>query len=306
MEEPHSRIYYVGQDIDDDTKLWRYTRLSSLLMLLIGKLFIPTIDTLRRDDPAEATALCRPTKKRFLELTREDRECLQDCATSEELRYIDANKDSATQIFEKIWLREIGKRRCAWCWYAADIESMAQWHVYAEDGVAICSTPKRIRRALKEHVVDSGLIGAVRYDCDIRDDSTFLRPYLVKRKYYEHEKEVRLVLPAEPRDQMIGLLLPIDARELISEIRISPLLPHGEALGLRLALERFVNYAEGNRLEDLDLITIGISDVKDISTTVWERFKFFEAQKTDIANFGKLKMPFILSDDIKRGLASSD
>jgi hypothetical protein len=300
MGQPHNRIYYVGPELDDNTKLWRYSRLSSLLMLLAGKLFVPTIDTLRRDDPAEATALCRLTRKRFAALTNEDRECLLNYATRAESQLIRDNEDENPRIFANIWRREIGKRRCAWCWYAANIESMAQWHVYAKDGVAICSTPKRMRRALKEHAVDSGLIGTVCYGDG--GDSTFLRPYLIKRRYYQHEKEVRVVLPAEPREQMMGLVLPIDGRELISEIRISPLLPHGEALGLRSALERFVNYTEGKRLNDLDLITIGISDVKDVSTTVWERFQFFAPQKTDIANFGKTTMPFILSDDIKRGL----
>jgi hypothetical protein len=273
-------------------------------MLLIGKLFIPTIDTLRKDDPAEATALCRLTRNRFKTLREEDRECLLGYATQAESKEIKGNPDDAPRSFANIWRREIGKRRCAWCWYAADIESMAQWHVYARDGVAICSTPKRIRSALNEGVVDSGLIGAVRYDGHRGDESTFLRPYLMKRKYYQHENEVRLVLPVEPKNRSAGLLLPIEGRELISEIRISPLLPHGEALGLRSALERFVNYSEGQRLDDLDLIGIGISDVKDVSTTVWERFEFFAPQKTSIANFGKLKMPFILSDDIKRGLRS--
>src|SRR5262245_15828606 len=101
MNALHRRIYYVGSDVHDDTELWRYTRLSSLLMLMVGKLFVPTIDTLRKDDPAEATALSLLTRQRFLDLTTEDRECLQSCATSEELRYIEANKDRATQIFEK-------------------------------------------------------------------------------------------------------------------------------------------------------------------------------------------------------------
>ena len=299
----HSQIYYVGEDLTDDSLLWRYMRLSSLLVLLVGKVFIPTIDTLRKDDPAEATTLCRLTRNRFKTLTNEDRECLLGNATRPESKGIKDNPEDAQRLFANIWRREIGKRRCAWCWYAADIESMAQWHVYAKDGVAISSTPKRIRTALSEGVVDSGLIGRVRYDANPGDESTFLRPYLIKKKYYQHENEVRVVLPVEPNRAAAGLVLPIEGRELISEIRISPLLPHGEALGLRSALERFVNRSEGQRFDDPDLIPIGISDVKDVSTNVWERFEFYAPQKTAIANFGKIKMPFILSDDIKRGLS---
>jgi hypothetical protein len=304
MESVHRRIYYVGENVKDDTKLWRYTRLSSLLMLLIGKLFVPTLDTLRKDDPAEATTLCKRTRARFKTPTAEDIECLQKCATRAESQVIRHDENKRPQIFANIWRREIGRRRCAWCWYGADIESMAQWHVYAKDGIALCSTPSRIRRALKEYAVDSGLIGEVRYDEGSGDESTFLRPYLMKRKYYEHEREIRVVLPAEPKAQLAGLLLPIGGRQLISEIRISPLLPHGEALGLRSALERFVNHAEGKRFAELDHIRIGISDVKDISATIWERFEFFAPESTGIANFGKSEMPFILSDDIKRGLVA--
>lgn len=271
-------------------------------MLLIGKLFIPTIATLRKDDPAEATVLSRLTRDRFKALTEEDRECLLKYASSSESRLIHSNPVEHERKFSDIWRREIGKRRCAWCWHAADIESMAQWHVYAKDGIAICSTPKRIRSALKEHVVDSGIIGAVKYKDIDDDESTFLRPYLIKRRYYQHEQEVRVVLPREPKDDSDGLLLPVEGRDLISEIRISPLLPHGEAVGLRSSLERIVNYTEGTRVEDLDVIHIGISDAKDVSRSIMERFDFFAPQKTGIANFGKMKMPFILSDDILRGL----
>ena len=276
-------------------------------MLLTGKLFVPTLATLRKNDPAEARTLCRRTRDRFNALTEDDRECLKTYANRSEAQVLNANEATTERkIFSEIWRREIGKRRCAWCWHAADIESMAQWHVYAKDGVAICSTPLKIRNALGELAIDSGLIGAVSYQDDADGDSTFLRPYLIKRKYYQHEQEVRLVLPREPTDNSDGLLLPVNGRSLISEIRISPLLPHGEALGLRSALEHFVNYSGGQRADDLQLISIGISDAKDVSTSISERFDFFRPQRTGIANFGKREMPFILSDDIRRGISYND
>src|SRR4051812_1122771 len=113
----HRQIYYVGSQITDDTILWRYIRLSSLLMLLVGKVFIPTIDTLRRDDPAEARTLCLLTRKRFESLGEEDRECLLRHATRAESTLIRSKSDDAPRVFANIWRREIGKRRCAWCWY---------------------------------------------------------------------------------------------------------------------------------------------------------------------------------------------
>ena len=79
-------------------------------MLLAGKLFIPTIDTLRRDDPAEATALCRLTKKRFGALTKQDRECLLSCALQAEISSVHNNAGESPRIFANIWRREIGKR----------------------------------------------------------------------------------------------------------------------------------------------------------------------------------------------------
>ena len=113
MQTPHSQIYYVGDDLGDDTELWRYMRLSTLLMMLDGDVFIPSIEKLRAADPTEATTLCPLTTARFQSLTEEDRKCLLACAP-EKAKFMKANPQiDASPQFSAIWGQEIGKRRCA-------------------------------------------------------------------------------------------------------------------------------------------------------------------------------------------------
>lgn len=306
---PHSQIYYEGEDLTDDTELWRYMRLSMLLVLLDGEAFIPTIEKLRADDPTEATTLCPRTTKRFQSLTKEDRKCLLACAP-EKAEFMKANPQiDASPYFSAIWGHEIGKRRCAWCWHAADIESMAQWHIYAKDGVAIRSTPRQIRMALGD-VVDSGVIGRVQYGEGNQsfDESAFMRPYLIKSRCYAHEKEVRVVLPRTPIDHFCGLKLRINGHKLISGIRISPLLPLDEANSLRDSLHEIVNRKKGKELDDMNRISVQVSAAKRKPDSHLENVNFFQSQQNSVARFGRFgkdQMPQILSEDMLRGFGTT-
>lgn len=184
---------------------------------------------------------------------------------------------------------------------------MAQWHVYAKDGVAIRSTPKRIRMALGEDVVESGLIGTIQYNDGDKpfDESAFLRPYLIKRRCYDHEKEVRVVLPRRPTDDAVGLKLRIDGRKLISAIQISPLLPLDEAISLNASLRGIVNREKGDELDQMKQITVQVSAAKRVRGSLLDNCNYSRPQEKSIAEFGKfgnMDMPFILSDDILRDL----
>src|SRR5690348_8918219 len=84
------------------------------------------------------------------------------------------------------------------CWYANSYESAAMWKMYAGvgDSIAIRSSVGRLQDALSK---DSRrvFIGKIKY-IDYRKDSIELgnifSPYLRKRKSFEHESEVRLIL----------------------------------------------------------------------------------------------------------------
>ncbi len=217
----------IGPRIAPQTKLWRYIRLSTLLLLLTKKrVFVPSIETLRKHDPTEASVLCGKTHSHFRNL---DKESVEWLAT---LRKKGTRGDPLS-----IWMAQIVQRRCAWCWHNAPIESMGLWHIYAKEGVAICTTPERLRRCLTPNkYFKAASIGSVEYHMRGTavdgSDVTLLRPYMIKQKCYEYEKEVRVIFPVT-RQHRGGLTLPFHPSELIEEIAISPYMPQSEAAALR-------------------------------------------------------------------------
>ena len=300
-----SELKTIGE-LSDEIRLWRYMRLSTLLTLLNGTVFIPTINTLRKTDPTEATRICLKTQKRFETLEDDDKAMLQKFATSDERTLFDAQIEDwqMRHLYFGIWKREFGKRRCVWCWHNADSESKAMWDIYAKAGVAVCTTPARMRRALKSFTVDSGIIGEVRYSDTPEAETSpelFLRPYLFKQSSYRHEREVRVIFPSEPHESYDGHKLQIDGSELIEEVRLSPDLPRDEAIELTNVLLRL-----SMPLPKYDFewkFSVGPSEVHQVKEPFDSRYNSPFARSRGIANFGFHKMPFLLSDDIRRELA---
>jgi hypothetical protein len=308
----HAEIVPVTSGLEDDTRLWRYVRLSTLLTLLEGTVFVPSIATLRKTDPTEATLICKRTRDRFEALTADDWIAIKDCATPEERMTLEKLRPEQPEAVQKsfdIWRRELGKRRCVWCWHAEGPQSMAMWSVYARDGVAICTTPKRISMAFSSLNIDSGIIGRVEYadtpeDTDF-DDSTFLRPYLLKREGYRYEGEVRVIFPSEPHKQFVGHKLTVAFRALVAEIRTSPFLPRDEELELVKALQSIINLDRGNEVAFDKHIPVFPSDVHYPFKSHYQSAVDREPRRTGIANFGLINMPFLFSNDIRRALKPS-
>lgn len=125
-------------------------RLSALLMLLRNKIFVPTISELRNGDPIEARILSAKTRAYFEDLSEPERVWLSQRANERERAIINCPETTSSQlaqIFVRIWDRELSERRRIWCWHRADIESMALWHIYGREGVAVQTSPGRIKRA---------------------------------------------------------------------------------------------------------------------------------------------------------------
>jgi hypothetical protein len=116
------------------------------------------------------------------------------------------------------------------CWYFGNYESAAMWSLYSQvgSGIAVQSTVQRLRDAMPIEAY----IGKVKYvdysvaNIDPKDD---LRSVLfLKRNHFEHEREVRVVLPVsfEKSDsEKIGHYVDIDLSELIEVLIISPKTP---------------------------------------------------------------------------------
>jgi hypothetical protein len=226
-------ITVIGDPLEPDVKLWRYIRLSTLfLMMTKNHVFVPSIETLRKKDPLESTLCCGRTLKFFKEL---------DTASKQWLMKV-RKKRARTALFA-IWAQEIQWRRCAWCWHQADIESMALWHLYAREGVAIGTTPKRLIKYLDRHkAVKSAAIGRINY-CSRSEtlrgsNATFLRPYMIKQPCYAFENEVRVIFPTSKR-HLGGLTVEIEPSKVVEEIAISPHMPESEAVALRQLVQGF-------------------------------------------------------------------
>ena len=299
-----SELKTVG-DLSDEIRLWRYMRLSTLLTLLNGTVFIPTIGKLRKTDPTEATRICLKTKEHFENLDDESKTMLQEFATVDERALFEAQIEDwqVRHLYFGIWKREFGKRRCVWCWHKADSESKAMWDIYAKAGVAVCTTPARMRRALKSYTVDSGIIGAVHYSETPEAETSpdlFLRPYLFKQSCYSHESEVRVIFFSEPHKNYDGHKLQIDASELIEEVRLSPDLPKDEALELAKVLRPLSMPLPKCELERQ--FSVYPSEVHRVKEPFDPKYDYPFARPRGIANAGFHKMPFLLSDDIRREL----
>lgn len=275
-------------------------------MLLRGKVFVPTIAELRYGDPIEAKSPCVKTKTYFDDLPPEDREWLHTRATDSERRFLEHENLDGSQrsmILMQIWDRELAKRRTIWCWHAADIESMSLWDIYAREGVAIRSTPSRIRESFSPYFVDSALIAEVEYvdqaSSNPPPDCHFMRPYLIKRRCYRHEREVRAIFPRNSDDPNGHRLLPIDPRKLISEVRISPHLPRSEAAEIRQSLAYLWN-VDIDECDAQDEVAVFVSDSKTVYESFWDSFKLNQTDQTGITNFGSLKMPFVMCGDFRK------
>lgn len=135
------------------------------------------------------------------------------------------------------------------CWHASDVESAAMWRLYSKssEAVAIRSTVQRLRRALgtpppapkgfagsKEYHV--GMVQYIDYSQDRIPVGNVIAPFFRKRKSFEHEKELRVLLSRFPiteddavdydrRPHDNGVLVPVDLRELIGGVYVAPNAP---------------------------------------------------------------------------------
>ncbi len=154
--------------------------------------------------------------------------------------------------YEPLILKSLWFRQFATCWHASEYESDAQWQLYAAagSGIAIVSNMERIQKAVDLTPYSSGILGEVEYvdfeTHDMRNDrspSVVIRPGHLKRKGFEHEKEVRGIIikdliveggkfalddafiEKQRVQQPLGISAKVDLKELITSIVISPAAP---------------------------------------------------------------------------------
>ena len=168
-----------------------------------------------------------------------------------------------TEFVEAIMKRHEASRKYVMCncWHQNVVESMAMWEKYhmRNSGVAIKTTGEKMKNSLTSEY--SIYIGKIEYIYGNTDDAQYMQnflqnniplakkltyfPYLQKRKEYEHEQEVRLIVDIDrfvtdaltnqtvetvdtffetglPDICEIGMPFDIDVNMLIDEVIVSP------------------------------------------------------------------------------------
>lgn len=210
-----------------DAQMWRYMDFAKFVSLLnTSCLYFARADQM--EDPYES-ALPRQYVERL------------------KARYKTANNNQGFRSF----LTEMRSQLYLSCWYMASHESAAMWKLYCGqgDGIAICSTMTKIKLSFQnaEEMIMAGKVHYIDYSLDdFKTKAKYknaLSGILHKRKSFEHEQEVRLVIwgtqeqsrqynklhgpPAigdtRQHDPLpIGFSVKCDLKEMISKVMVSP------------------------------------------------------------------------------------
>lgn len=143
--------------------------------------------------------------------------------------------DSAEEAF-----RELKRLTKINCWHRADYESDAMWKLYAGEskGVGICSTPRRVRDALRPFRLDPTYeaeevwAGTVRYEdlMIVRMNVDMLRRFFHKHRAFAWEREFRLAISLRSAEEFgvtvpeHGIEVAVDVDALVERIVLGPAL----------------------------------------------------------------------------------
>jgi hypothetical protein len=252
--------------LPNNAEIWRYVPLRVLFFYLNGLVFIPSVAKLRAGDPFEGEFYEEISwfNSAFRdhygnEASAIDEWISREMCSDDERNYIERNQafpNAATEIFRRHYFDFVRRTRFAWCWFHSYRESAPMWSVYGNQGVAIKSTVGKIGDVFDktERQFIYGRMTYVDYRSGVStefnpetksDYGLLLRPFFLKRKEYESEREVRFVTSGGDRDNRGGILLKgLLPKDWISEIRLWPGLTRDEEQSIKKAVEYFMPDAD--------------------------------------------------------------
>ena len=204
---------------DKDIKIWRYMDFTKFVSLLeTGCIFLSRVDEF--EDPYEgatshANAEIRPHVYKENGIPEE---ALQQMSKFME------------------WTR-------SWtyvnCWHMNTAESAAMWKLYAQtdEAVAIQSTYAKLHKNLEKDTY-VGVVNYIDYEKDWLPEGNGFWPYVHKRKSFEHEKELRVLIQQLPSQEEPGKgfdysrvnsefskSIKVELKDLIENVYVSPAAP---------------------------------------------------------------------------------
>lgn len=183
---------FLGTDISLDSKIWRYMSIEKFEKILQSKsLYFASAEQFVDNDNHEGAI----TEKEYQNRLFLFKNTLLD---EDKLKFAIEQTENAFKP-----LREYNKISC---WHLNNEENFAMWSYYQgkNKGVAIVSTIKDLLESLGEYKIEDtygaediniGKVNYINYETDeMSERYGFLTPYFYKRKFYEYENELRLII----------------------------------------------------------------------------------------------------------------
>lgn len=215
---------------EPQAKLWRFMDLGKFLSLIQTEtLYFARADTF--DDPFEG-AKGNMERKSYWDAWYAGYFWSQVELSKETNGGKKANEDSletAKRLVSELNANNCRNRTLTYinCWHENEYESEAMWNLYTknlDEGIAIQTTFKNVYEAIdKDPSIE---IGKVKYiDYAKQFAGLGINSFFYKRKSFEHEKEVRLVLSQYSENEVdtpIGIAKHVDLDKLIESVYLSP------------------------------------------------------------------------------------
>ena len=210
--------------IDDNTRIVRYMKLSTLLLLLADRVFLPSLRCLQSYDKLEGVlpqrlSVFQDYGTQLYPKVQPFEDWLLQQAKSPKVIPVQGGKHTRTTLhfLTKVWAEQLAIRRCVWCWNKHSGQSYALWEIYGKRGVALVTTVGAVKRALEKAGVLRAIVSPVSYSIPpgflleedffeeaARQSIQMVRkenlafPYLFKDGGYKYEQEVRFVFGVHP------------------------------------------------------------------------------------------------------------
>lgn len=226
MYEPHG----LFKTPPDETVIWRYTTWTKFCSMLTARgLFFCRAD--RFDDPWEGSyppATLEALTAQFFAEARND----------EDRGNAAKHAVSMFRAFDE-GRKQLGVN----CWHLGDGESDSHWRAYSrmDEGIAVCSSVKRLKAAVSRNEDWHVFIGTVNYRDYLKElilESNTFAPVLSKRMAFARDQELRAVIwsadlirKERPSKEPLpflpdpGVVVSVDLESLIEKLIVSPSAP---------------------------------------------------------------------------------
>lgn len=202
-----------GAEIIGDETLWKYLRLDRFLSLI--------------DD------------RKFYFASANQFEDAFEGAVSVEAGGCPATDRNSSNLRSEDAFRQLKRLTKINCWHRATFESDAMWKLYASErkGIAICTTPDRMRAAFKpfrlepQYGVEDMWAGPVNY-IDLTagriKQTGMLARFFIKHRAFEWEREFRLAISVRGAEEFgvqvpeQGIYVEVDLNVLVERIVVGP------------------------------------------------------------------------------------